>query len=39
MMREYLAERKEGMQESENYEKMMENMRKVSKEKDQRELN
>ena len=27
MMREYLAERKEGMQESENYEKMMENMR------------
>ena len=27
MMREYLAERREGMQESENYEKMMENMR------------
>ena len=27
MMREYLAGRREGMQESENYEKMMENMR------------
>ena len=27
MMREYLAERREGMQESENYEQMMENMR------------
>ena len=27
MMREYLAERREGMQESDNYEKMMENMR------------
>lgn len=27
MMQEYLAERREGMKESENYEKMMENMR------------